>query len=253
MNELFKIEKTPLGEYAVQELKRIAKLSEEMMSEGVKMNQENVNMLTEALFRSGEGTYFGIEGNLPSEYLKKYPKYLDYHEKYLYNCDDTGMRILIAKDSDFYNDSIINTASYVNFYNWHKSHDVKLNYIDRNEAEELSKELGLTTTDVGLWKGSFAVFFSQDKSSDSTIINMARKGTPLFEKADNYISRIIDASKELKLEISIMPRELVEKWDGYVGCDKRTDKFGAFLLDIQYLRIVLSFSMKSTDIGYRLG
>jgi len=236
LNELFKIEKTPLREYACQELKRIADLSEDIISEGVNMNQENVNMLTEALFKSGEGTYFGIEGNLPSEYIKKYPKYLAYHENYINERNEKeielGERILIAKDKvDIYNDSIINTLAYANFINWHKVHNVKLNYIDRSEAQELSKKYELSTTDVGLWKGSFAVFFSQDNGNNSTIINMAIKGTPLFDKAVKYISDIINESKELKLEISIMPKELVEKWDGYVGCNERTEKFGNFLFD----------------------
>lgn len=102
LDYLFKIEKTPLKEYFREEIKRFYNITEKIMTDEVTMNQENVNMLTEALFKSGEGVYIGVESNLPSAYFKIYPKYLDHHAKYIENLTEAerreGKRILISKD-----------------------------------------------------------------------------------------------------------------------------------------------------------
>ena len=83
--DLFMIEKTPLKEYYRSEIKRFFDeiASKIKTVDGVPMTQENVNMLTEALFKSGDGVYIGIESNLPSAYFDIYPKYLEHHAAYL--------------------------------------------------------------------------------------------------------------------------------------------------------------------------
>ena len=65
---LFMIEKTPLKEYYRGEIENFfdETASKITTTEGVPMTQANVNMLTKALFNSGEGVYIGIESNLPS-------------------------------------------------------------------------------------------------------------------------------------------------------------------------------------------
>jgi len=271
LDYIYKIEKSPLKEYVYGEIKSLYKsIIEKITADGVEMTQENVNMLTKALFKSGEGTYIGVESNLPSEYFKKYPKYLDYHANYIEerrrkgirDPDDSDKRILIARDlGEIYNDSILNTAPYADFINWHLDHDTQLLWTEKSTAERLREKYNLKTTDIGLWKESFAVFFEQEKnkedfekppktSGDATKVykeesvtrsksksskeivttTMAPKGSDLFEKAMNYINEI--KAQKLEIDIPLVQKELVEAWEGYVGCEKRLEKLGKFLLDV---------------------
>lgn len=236
LDYLFKIERTPLKEYFREEIKGFNDIVEKITTDGVVMNRENVNMLTEALFKSGEGVYVGIESNLPSAYFKIYPKFLDHHTKYLRGLAkeerEEGKRILIAKDiGEIYNDSILNTAPYADFIEWHKRHDTPLLWIEKTTAERLCSEHKLKTTDIGLWKDSFAVFFSR-KDEENYLIFMTLKESALFENVMNYIQEVEKNAQPLEIGIPIMQKELVEAWEGYVGCEKRLKEIGSFLIDV---------------------
>ena len=237
---LFMIEKTPLKGYFRGEIQRFfdetaAKIT---TTDGVEMTQANVNMLTEALFKSGDGVYIGIESNLPSAYFDIYPIYLEHHAAYLKRLFDAkkiaeGKRILIAKDiGEIYNDSILNTAQYAKFIDWHEDpeHTTELFWIEKSKAEELRKQHNLKTTDIGFWKDTFAVFFERaDKEKYS--VSMTLKGTTLFKTVDQYIKDIIRGAHSVEIEIPIVQKELVDAWEGYVGCNKRLEAIKAFLTD----------------------
>ena len=233
---LYKIEKTPLKDYFRAEMKKFDGIVEEITTDGVDMTRENVNMLTEALFKSGEGVYIGIESNLPSAYFDVYPKFLNHHAEYLKRLSDTeteeGKRILIAKDTgEIYNDFILHTAQYANFVDWHNEHSTQLLWVEKSTAKKFCEEHKLKTTDIGFWKGTFAVFFKLTDEG-KYLVSMTSKGSPLFKAVDLYIQDIEKKADAMEIEIPIVQKELVDAWEGYVGCEKRLKVIGNFLRNI---------------------
>ena len=106
----------------------------------------------------------------------------------------------------------------------------------KSDAEKLRDLHSLKTTDIGFWKDSFAVFFKQgDKEKYS--VSMTLKGSSLFKNVDKYIQDIIkgeDTIKEarpMEIEIPIVQKELVDAWEGYVGCNKRLEAIKEVLTD----------------------
>ncbi len=252
LDYIIKAKKHPIFPYMKKQIKKTYETIIKEISgiNGAKIYPEDMNNLTEALFESGRGEYIGVESNLPSTYFEKYPNYLDYHKKYLQKKQKKGARILIAKDgATMYDDSIMNATPYRKFVNWHKENKVELLWIDRDKATNIKNKLKLESTDIGLWKKSFAALF---KTEDEYINVKLLENSDRFKKAKEYIENIVENATKLELETTLLSDKLVKCWDEYVGdISIRHKTIGSILLN--ELKVYQNYQGRILDAAAGMG
>ncbi len=229
-----KIEPSPLKTYAYAELERIHDEILSQVGKGIRISRDDLEPFVKALFLSAKGEYIGIESNLPSSYFKIYPTFLSAHKKYLSGQKKTGKRILIGKSwEDIYKDALMNPVLYKKFIEWHQENNVELLWITRDKAVNLSKELGIETTDLCFWADSFAASFKANPTQ-TIDIKLIDQVDSSFANNRQYVARIIKEARALPvqdLEVPIFPEAVAKKWEGYVGDYRvRAETLGKILL-----------------------
>lgn len=215
----------PLKNYIYKELKQLNQKISKLETTGLELDKEDVLSFSKYFFQAANGPYIGIESNLPSTYFEFYPTYLQENEEYLKTLthQDRAMtkRILIARSTgDMRTDAIMHPHLYKNFIDWHSKNKVGLYWIEEDKAKEIMKKYKTESTDIAFWKNTYAVEFTSNGEKKYVKIKLLRKGGLAFLQAKRYVDEIIKSAKLLTLatdKLPILPEEVVQHWDGYIG------------------------------------
>ena len=198
-------------------------------------DKELLNSFTRMFFRSGEGTYIGIESRLPSVFIDIYPLWLQFHAEYLQKHDHVGdsrgKRILVVKNAEqLKNDRMNNRANYEKFLNWHRDNSVELFYIEEEKAKKIAEEFDLHSTDVAFWENSYAVIFNHSDPSGVELKVVGKDETDSFQNIKRYVERIERESEQTSpAELITVPAPLAVNWKGYTGSSAERRTVYAFL------------------------
>lgn len=215
----------PLKSYIYKQLKDLDQKINKLETTGLKLNKEDVLSFSKYFFQGASGPYIGIESNLPSTYFELYPTYLAENEEYLKILTPeeriVTKRILIARSAgDMRTDAIMHPHLYKHFIDWHTENKVGLYWIEEDKAKQIMNKYKTESTDIAYWEQNYAVEFMPNGEKKDVKIKLLRREALGFEKVKKYVEEIIRSSQLLTLDtkkLPILPEEVVQHWDGYIG------------------------------------
>ena len=208
------------------------KLAGVLSQEGLEMDKLETDFWTQICFEAGDAPYDGTDRHIPSQFLRRYENYLRFHEVNIERTKTSGDRVLLVTKQDLYDDYAKNgTRSQFNhLWEWHDRvrHEEKVGllYIDHSRALELAKDL--PTTDIGIWRGKFALLFTPI-SEHKTVFRMVLKGDPTYDKCVEYFKMLRREALPVKHPPTLVEEELAEYWEDFVNPQARLSEEAKFL------------------------
>jgi glycine/sarcosine N-methyltransferase len=201
---------------------------------GTIFDRSDTNYATRVLFETAENGYDGTESHCPSEFEDVYPDYLEAHAKNLQKTKSPpGTRILIANRAELVDDAHHHESKYQKFVEWHVDHEVNLLYVERNEAEQISKKNKLPTTDVGIWYDQYALLFTPQEQGN-VVLRMVVPREKTYGDCVRYFQEISnpEIAKPVPYQPELFEEALSNKWVDFVNSNERMKLLGPFLLNI---------------------
>lgn len=214
---------------------------------GALLDIDDVRFWTQESFALGEGRYDGTDSHLPSAFMRLYPNYLQAHREMLEKHPQAvpNARILIGPRNAMRDDFVVRyDMGYGQFLDEHEDINVKLLYIEEEQAEQLREVIRgadqpLPTTDVALWYGQYALLFreEQDDAGAKVRLWMAFPGQVWYEQCVKWLKemkrppRDDDTPVAMPLEKvvpEIFQRRLCLGWHKFVDPNRRIAKLGPF-------------------------
>lgn len=226
------LRESPLNYYFQGEISDLKTKIASIEKNGAVLDRSETTKISQSLFNTSSSHYVGIESSLPSRYYTIYPTYLANHETYNTHLSRENIslskRILIARSaSDLRTDAFVNPQDYRTFINWHNKNGIGLYWIEQSVAETIQKELGLSTTDVGMWGGQYAATFQPMGKDGEVNIRLINGHDTAFAAVKKYVEAVAQRARKLTIEPNDLPvftQEVVDQWDQYVGSQSFRDK-----------------------------
>lgn len=182
--------------------------------DGVAVTLSNVDFVARQCFHFGNGVYHGTDSNVPSEFKKQYPEYLRYHEHNTAKAQKPGFRVVIVTQQAMLHDYNSNKHDCITFLQWHASHTIFLLQIDPDRALELSKDAGISVTDIGIWDSNLAVLFGPIQAAEKKIIVRDNTSEEFAKCQDYFLLLLREANKidwRLETTLSFRARNQAER------------------------------------------
>lgn len=180
---------------------------------GYELASEDLEKFVAACFKANGGNrYIGTDSNVPSQFRRIYPNYLDEHFKPpMPRARSRDVRILIVSQSDLEGDYAANKSEFVMFYKGHgRNSAALLLQVERSVAEVAQKIQRFPSTDIGIFGSDFVVFFKPDggqgeKSRCRVLVEPLNpeRAKQLCE----YLRRLNACAKEIRLVNDILKCE----------------------------------------------
>jgi len=168
--------------------------------EGAILNSLDVDLISQLCFRSGYGVYNGTDSNPPSEFNKKYPQYLAYHEQNIKKKDRPGIRVLVVSEDELQRDFQLNRVDFEVFRTWHDYNSIELLQVDPETARKLATSRGLPSTDIGIWdKDLVAIFCAIDSQPGKLQLMICPHGSERFMQCQDYFMALLDNSNSIQV------------------------------------------------------
>lgn len=209
------------------------KLSGVLSEQGLEMDTLETDSWTQICFEAGDAPYDGTDSHVPSQFLSRYRDYLSFHEINIERTRVSGARVLLVTKQSLYDDYASNKRIFERFWNWHDQtrhgDRVELLYIDKSRAVELAGPL--PTTDIGIWRGRFAVLF-MPTDKGRTVFRMVLQGDPIYEKCLDYFASLRREALPVRYPPTIVEPELAENWESFVDPPARLATETPFLEEL---------------------
>ncbi len=167
---------------------------------GAILSTLDVDLISQLCFRSGYGVYNGTDSNPPSEFNKKYPQYLAYHEQNIRKKDRPGIRVLVVSEEKLEEDFQRDRIDFDVFRTWHDDNSIELLQVDPETARKLANSRGLPSTDIGIWdKDLVAIFCQIDSTSDKLNLFICPQGSERFIQCQDYFLALLDNSNSIQV------------------------------------------------------
>lgn len=166
---------------------------------GVSVSIIESEKLSELLFERNKGFYYGTDSNVPSKFKELYPNYLINSQQ-----SKSSIRILLCSNKELNDDFHQNKNEFVEFYNWHVSHNVTLLTVNKTSAELKRNTMKLANTDIGIWDDDYVVIF---KPEPPNIIHYWFKSYHTLEESKRYVKffiGLLNEAKQIKISNSSM-------------------------------------------------
>jgi hypothetical protein len=225
---------TPAGKtlltFATESLKGLQIHINDLCSDkGLTADKATLIELTKYCFNNATCKYDGTDTHVPSEFLKAYPGYLDFHADNIRRSGISGSRILIVHDDELRRDKDKNYEEYINFLKWHEENKVPLKKIDPLIATKFRQSFELPTCDFGIWYDHYILLF-EPENDDKTKLWLIYPENKLYSKCLEYFETLNRNAREFTAELFDV--KLAMNWEGFVWPEKRWESEKSFLLKI---------------------
>ncbi|MEJ0058433.1 MAG: hypothetical protein WDM79_02070 [Terricaulis sp.] len=176
--------------------------AQKLFGEGLPITKNELADLITAAFSSRSGTYIGTDKNVPSEFFRLYPLYLQRQTR---GRDSRGdFRFLLATAADLQADYTANTANFREFVSAHETSGIKLLQVDPARAQRMHETVRLPAEEIGVYGNDYVVFFSHS-TNDHFVISIRlleqplQRGSPdkLREAVELYLADLNEDAREI--------------------------------------------------------
>jgi len=185
-----------------------------LLSEGgTTMSHRDLDRLTGLCFEYGQGVYHGSDSHVPSEFLERYPLYLNRHLKNISKRNNPGYRILVVRCQDLKVDLSANLEQVEYFYNLHIDNGIRLLQIDPSQATAISSRLFLDVTDMGIWDWKLVLLFKSSNGGRISVSAVTRDDVA-FERCVSFYKLLLNEANGVQMvrsSIKCHPRSLAVK------------------------------------------
>jgi hypothetical protein len=178
--------------------------------DGLYFEPNELKTLVSSCFQANKNDfYIGTDSNVPSEFKKKYPTYLQEHfGSHSSRKPGQDVRFMFASEDELKADFAAHEFLVRDFVNAHVVHSVALLQVDQSVADEAASWHGFPAPDIGLFGVGFVAFFSASDKPPRCSVSLQTVDARRKELFD-YLRALNQFGKEFKIEntvFSCVPR-----------------------------------------------
>lgn len=142
------------------EVKRVGVECESVVLHPSHLDEDALASLAVACFRERPPMYIGTDMTKPSEFFRRYAKYLEAHEMYADAEDTSSVRVLVGSQEGWRRDYADHPDTFRTFVEWHLERGFELLCVSYDEALALAIANGMSHPEVAFWKKVGALILS---------------------------------------------------------------------------------------------
>jgi SAM-dependent methyltransferase len=210
---------------------------------GLRMNRAEIIGWTIHCFANARGRYRGADSNVPGEYNRRYPTYLDSHRRMLERLNHgthnapSGERVIVATAESLRHDRVDSGKVFTHFLAWHEGRresgnrtSVPLYSVMPRRAQQRARAHNLPSTDVALWEGQYALLFIATDDENEHVVRMCfADDKDLYTRCISYLDDLDDVKQPIDEVLNLFPEEMADAWSQYVDEPERQARVGPLL------------------------
>jgi hypothetical protein len=214
----------PLALFMRHRLEALQRVRSDLTSSnGLDLDESELERFVDSCFSANDGkSYVGTDSNVPTRFYELYPTYLgkQFSEDRLQH-PGYDARILFTSEDELRTDYQSNKVMFTDFYENHWSKHVRLLQVDKATAAQLAKNQHLSSTDLGIFGGTFVAFFTPYKNG--TVVRYRIQLEALTperrQQLQQYMHMLNRYAKEIRLQNNLV--ECVDRDSAKVEADEQ--------------------------------
>lgn len=176
-----------------------------MGSEGLTLDRREQEFFVDACFYANRGRrYVGTDSNVPTEFYRLYPTYLDEQREARIDEDAPwDVRVLFPTESELVDDLARDHVVFEEFSARHLAQHVHLLQVDKSIADGLAEIQRFPSSDMGIYGWTFVAFYKPLKRKDATVayrVHLRPIDPELKRRLREYVTMLSKHVRELYVE-----------------------------------------------------
>ncbi|QDT43477.1 hypothetical protein Pan241w_35780 [Gimesia alba] len=168
---------------------------------GLEVTQDEMEEFVDICFERSTKSYIGSDSNLPSVFMKLYPRYVVTQNKRRHKGNSIDYRFLLIEQASLKGDYESNRSQFMAFYDEHSVANIKLIQTDPYLANDAAKQLKLSSTDFGIFDGSFVIFFhTPNRPEESYRIQLITMDKKNRETLFTFLKGLVKSSHNISVD-----------------------------------------------------